>query len=68
MCLGRPQVIADGEEMKKFKTSGKTLDFQDWDIGAKSISRLRLEAVDLNPLYWIHVTEVELLARNTLTC
>lgn len=67
MCLGRPQVIADGREVKTFKT-GKTLDFQGWDIGTKSVTRLRLEAVDLNPLYWIHVTEVELLARNTLTC
>lgn len=40
------------------RSSGQTLDFQNWDIDAKSASTLTLEAVDLNPNYWIHITEV----------
>lgn len=60
MCSVVTQVLADGKEIALVKTSGKTLDFQDWDIDAKAVSTLALQAVDLNPNYWIHVTEVSL--------
>lgn len=59
------QVLGDGSSLGTFKSSGDTLDFENWTLNANSVSTIKLVARGLDYDEWLSITEASVNSINS---